>query len=324
MAESTLTANLTTIRRWLARFLGWDRTFANWSATQVLDGADFIDAGLRLFYNAGPVVPGKRAWVWSFLRPVTTFATVAQYNTGTIAIASGVVTGTGTTFPTDSADRDLIVSGNTYSVASRGGATSLTLDDLTVTVAAGTSYALAKPIYDLPADFGGFDGPLTWRPSQSCIDGELRITDEVQLRIYRQRYDITGRPQWAALRPKPLDPTVGQRSQLAVLPIPDAVYNFEYRYKVLADALTATNVYHYGGATHSQTIIYAVLAVADQQLHDGSKGMLAEFLRLLQASIDLDQQAFSPDNLGYNGENSELPYRADEPLTTHLQSTWPA
>lgn len=68
------------------------------------------------------------------------------YSTGTIAIDDGIVTGSGTDFPTYAAEGKLTVGGVTYTVDSRGSGTALTLDNLLVDVTAGTSYSLDFPV----------------------------------------------------------------------------------------------------------------------------------------------------------------------------------
>lgn len=75
-----------------------------------------------------------------------------RYQTGTITIADGVVTGDGTTFPDwagrqavlRTVDSDGLVSAAYYHVASRGGDTALTLDDTSVNVASPTAYILEQ------------------------------------------------------------------------------------------------------------------------------------------------------------------------------------
>lgn len=70
-----------------------------------------------------------------------------DYETGTVAIAAGVVTLSGGTFPANAAAGVLTVDGNTYSIASRDGNTQVTLDDTTVTVSAGAAYTLTSNPY---------------------------------------------------------------------------------------------------------------------------------------------------------------------------------
>jgi hypothetical protein len=74
--------------------------------------------------------------------------TLSNYTTGTIAIASGVVTLTGGAFPNYGGNPvyplRLYVGSTIYSVASYDSATQLTLTNLTVNASAGTSYKFAS------------------------------------------------------------------------------------------------------------------------------------------------------------------------------------
>ena len=67
-----------------------------------------------------------------------------EYTTGSITVTAGVVTGSGTTFPTYSAGRTIEFGGASYIVASRDSATQLTLVDLDATAGGGTLYRISK------------------------------------------------------------------------------------------------------------------------------------------------------------------------------------
>jgi hypothetical protein len=57
-------------------------------------------------------------------------------------VVDGVVTLAGGTWPSDAADKILVVNGSNYAVATRDSGTQITLEDTTLDVAAGNSYAL--------------------------------------------------------------------------------------------------------------------------------------------------------------------------------------
>jgi hypothetical protein len=289
MAESTLSIDYAIIHREVGRFLGMPRT--SWSSGDLADLDDLINAGLRRFYAA---------YRWTFLRPIITLTTNASYTTGTVAIASGVVTLTAGTFPTWAAQGDLIVSGVTYSVNTRDSGTQITLDDLTVAVSSGASYTLGRPAYTLSDDFGGLDGPLTYQPGVSAIYGPIEIVPDHQIRSRRQRSDYTGRPRVASLRPITFDPTVGQRWEIHFDPIPDGAYVLTYRYKAIPNTLTTTNKYPLGGVDHNETILESCLAKAELRLDDNQSNHETSYQQCLADSIQLDRQQHSPDWLGQN------------------------
>lgn len=84
MAESTLSIDYDTLRQEVGYFCGVGRVIANWSSVNadLIDG--IVQAGLRQFYYPPPLPEdvARSAGVakgheWTFLRPVTTLATVA-------------------------------------------------------------------------------------------------------------------------------------------------------------------------------------------------------------------------------------------------------
>lgn len=264
-----------------------------------------VQRGVRRFYTP-PRVDGRRAHEWSFLRPATTITTTASYDTGTIAIASGVVTLTSGTFPAAAASGELTVDGVTYTVNTRDSNTQITLDDTSVTVSSGTSYVLGFPQLDLPSDFAMFEGPITYRPGDSGLYGPIEMISEHTIRSRRQTSDYYARPQVCAYRPKSLDPTAGTSYEILFWPTPDDAYVLDYRYKVNPGLLTTTNLYPYGGDPHAHTWVEAVLAEAEA--HAEKQGVhAARFLECLQSSVDHDQRVNSPDFLGYNGDRSDVP-----------------
>ena len=309
MAEPTLTLTYAALRRWIGRELGWDRTPGNWTTNQGLDAPDIIDAGLRLAYSPPRHNPNKPAHKWSFLREVTigtgNLSTAASYSTGTVTIVAGVVTLASGTFPSWAAQGTLIADGNSYDVSTRDGDTQVTLYDTTAAEAAGTSYVLARHSYVLPDSFGGFDGGITVRPGTSACD--MKQTDEEHIRLMRQSYDVTGIPEWFAVRPKSsFDATTGQRWQLTLFPMAGAVYEYTYRFYVLPNTLDATNLYHRGGMPFSNLVVAACRYQAQSMLGPADKAQMRfqEFLTALQAAADYDVR-FAPQTLGYNGDRSD-------------------
>lgn len=321
MAESTLSVEYTSLRRQIGHLLGLKPDPANWLARQTTLVDDLIDRGYRMFLYPSPQLTGGKAHTWSFLRPIKPLTTVAPYDTGTVEIVDGVVTLTGGTFPSWGASGELIVGSDLYYVASLdGGLTELTLTDTTVDAEAGTSFKLVRSSYDLPDEFGGIDGPLTFRPGRAELYAPVEIINERQIDIRRQRKSPqTGRPTCAAIRPKVLDQTVGQRYTVTLDPPPDDLYEFRYRMTANPPKLDATSKYPMGGLPHAETILQACLAAAEQHL-DGQRGThYGYFVEALNASITHDKQATTPETLGYNGDPSNRHSLYD----TALSEMWP-
>lgn len=283
MAESTLSIRYEDLVADLERYYG----IAASTETALLDRR--LRDGLRRFYSAHD---------WKFLRPRATLSTVAPYSTGTVAATAGVVTLTGGTFPSWAASGALMVNNISYTVSTRDNDTQITLEDTSVSITSGTSYELAQLYYNLPDSFSGeFLGPLTYHPGLNEGYTQIQILDERVLRNYRQGVDATAAPCAAAILPKTFDPTVGERWQITFWPLPDAVYQFTYRYRVHPDKLTSTNKYPWGGMWHGEAIRLAVLATAELDRNDADGPYARAFQIELARSIARDND-MSPDFLG--------------------------
>lgn len=314
MAESSLSLTTVEFRKAIARYLGLgvNVTFSGLTATEQADVNSMLNMALRQFY--WPHTLGtKYGHRWSFLMPTTTITTSAPYETGTVTIVAGVVTLDSGTFPSWAADGELILDGITYTVNTRDGNTQVTLDDLTVAASAGSEYQLVRPFYTMPDDFGGLLSALTWRPGETSWT-TLEQSHELALRERRQYTDLVDAPQRFALRPKTFDATVGQRFELLFEPVPDDAYIFTYTYRVRPNQLSDSNLYPYGGAEHSETILASCLAVAEKVRMDAPGPMMQEFLTKLQASIAFDQEVTTPHFLGIDTDRSEeTPWPSDTP-----------
>ncbi len=290
----------------VGQFLGWTRDSANWAVqnrTAIIQS--YVDAGYRKWITAHN---------WSFLKPTITLQTAAPYATGTVTIVAGVVTLAGGTWPTWAAAGELNIAGITYTITSRDSGTQLTLDDLTVAVAAGATYQLVQPYIDLPADFGGLLGPITFQPGANNLYQPLIVVGEYEIRRRRQPTDRFGRPEYAATRIKTTGSTIGQRtvagstgqrSQLCLWPIPDALYPLTFRMRIEINALNTTNVYPVGGPSHSETIKEACLAAAELGLNNTIGVHEATYQRLLAESVTHDSGLMTPEHLGIDRDRSE-------------------
>lgn len=286
---------------WLQREIGVavgiGANYKQWDRTEYEKVDSVIQRGIRRFYQ--PALTGQqfqRGHRWSFLYPKTTLTTSAAYSTGTVEVVAGVATITGGTWPSWAADGDLTVSGVAYEASSVAGA-DLTLKDTTVAVAAGTSYTLSRPRYTLPSDYGGIDGPMTYR-SGTGLGTSITVTSEQAVRERRQPFQVTGYPQRAAVYPATPDADDGTRWEVTFYPSPDIQYIFEYRYRVVMSDLVEGD-YPLGGIENAETVLASCLAVANPPAYE------ERFLSMLAASINADQSNNSPDNLGQNLDRSD-------------------
>lgn len=166
--------------------------------------------------------------------------------------------------------------------------------------------AAADGNYDMPDDFGGLDGDMCYDTAESRL-GPIEIIGEHQIRKMREAGGgaTSGTPQYGAIRPKGGVGAAGQKQELILWPLPDAIYTLHYRYKVLADAVTSGAPYPYGGMAHAETILASCLAVAESRIEDEKGTKWQDFMERLAASIEHDQKAMPPEKLGYNGDTSD-------------------
>jgi len=277
----------------------------SWSAEDESRMDSIIRSALTQVYY--PVSASKTGAVhqWSWMRPVATLVTSAPYATGTVEIVDGVATLASGTWPDWSVDGELRLGGSMVAVRSRDSDTELTLMDA-VNRDAGTTFSLHRWRYELPSDFAGMDGEtFTYPSSHSCCDAPIRVLPDLAWRGVRQRLSCSGKPRWAAIRPKAFDAAVGQRWFVVFEPSPDGEYRLEYRYRVHPSMLSAAQPYPMGGADVGELILLACLAVGEQRYRGGPGPHTAMFQARIAAAIDNDAQMFSPDSVGYNGDRSE-------------------
>jgi len=312
MAESSLSIKYADLQREIGMEVGYDRDSDNWTTQQTADVDHIIRQALRSVYRPAPIPGANLAHEWSFLRPVTTITTTAPYTTGTVTVASGVVTLVTGTWPSyvseDATQAELVVGGSTYPVASYQSATQITLLDTSVTAAAGSSYTLRRVWYLLPDDFAGINGPITYDSDFTRYQG-IEERSEADIRVARQNDNTANKPFYFAIVPKAeVESTVeGQRWRLTFHPIPDAAYILRYRYNRSPETINDSNPYPLGGEVLGEVILSACLWEANKRLDDGNKPTLKqEFVERLVAAVHHDRRQFTPDSLGTNSDPSTL------------------
>jgi len=288
-----LSVEYTDIQKGVGLMLGWGRDPDNWTTIQDSDFALVLASGLRKFYGV---------YDWSFLKPRYTVTTSAPHSTGTIAVASGTVTGSGTpNFPTASADYWLVVSGKRYEVTAYTDSTHLTIADTSLSVGAGSSYSLTRYKYTLPSGFGGFIGPLTYAPNQSDYYRPVEMVDDYTIRALYMTNVLDNATEIvkASVIPKSFTATLGQQWELHTWPASSSAMDLTGNYRVVPNDLDAVNKYPLGGAQHGNTILYSVLSEAETRLWDNtSVSYGSRFQECLQMSIAYDQRQGAPETLG--------------------------
>jgi len=268
------------------------------SSDQQSDIGDCLNDGLRRLYAAHN---------WSFLRPLADVVTTAPYATGTVTIASGVVTLTGGTFPSWAASGVLKVSNRYYSVASRGSNTQITLDDTTVTVASAASFQLARPEIALDATFDSVsnDSDLTYYPSAESWYPPVKWRHDATIRHLEGTNPEFDRPVFYSVRTVTFDPTIGSRKVLALYPAPDKVYTLRVPMILRPVLLDAVNLYPIGGEVLAQVMLEACLAAAEHSFEEREHVHEKRYMELIGLAIREDQERSSPTSLGSDNPRSE-------------------
>jgi hypothetical protein len=281
----------------VASFMDIDPNSHTWGHETEQKVDAIVQRGLQQFYHSPlPDVHHR----WSFLRPDTSISTVASQSSSTVTIVDGVVTIASGTFPTWSASGELDITGVSYTVASYDSTTQITLDDTTLDASAGTTYELSQAAYDLPSDFGGMSGDMTYQPGGANLWPAINIVSGEEVRKLRQNWTTSTRPIVAGISPKTLDTSAGTQWEIIFYPSPDGVYKLTYRYRK-NPAVLATTQYAAGGIEHAETILASCLEIAS-----GSRADLRTlFLQKLKSSVDLDRMEMAPANLGYNSDRSD-------------------
>lgn len=164
--------------------------------------------------------------------------------------------------------------------------------------------------FDLPDDFGGFDGRLQVEPIDTEIGLEVALVPIGKVRKLRSELSTaTGHPMYACPDPKKgTTGTRGQRFTLEVYPTANQDYNLLCSYHVHPDALDGSRPYAYGGVVHSETIKASIKAIAERELDNIKEGPeYGFFMQRLATSISQDRK-LKPMELGFNGDQSNRLY----------------
>jgi len=304
----------------LVNLAGWEAYGLRPTASDVItdgvantyQGSDIlreIGVGLACVYNAHR---------WSFLRPRVTLTTYASYGTGTIKVtAGGVVTGTGTVFPSYSASAGgmLSIPGvGSFAVGTYSSETSLALTAYTggeITVA--TAYTLGFNTYPMPAGVDNLEGRLTYAEGIGWHLAGLRRVDETQIRQWLVYNTTPARPEAYALVTTTFDPTVGSTRSIRLYPIPDGSYVLTAIGTLRPPMIDETNQYPLGAEVLSACIVESVLAAVERDLQHKDAGNPEAvhnraFVPLLAMAIQRDKEYSTPETLGVDHGDDDSGY----------------
>jgi hypothetical protein len=260
---------------------------------------DCINDGLKRVYAAHE---------WSFFRPLANVATTAPYATGTITIASGVVTLTGGTFPSWAADGILMVDNKYCAVLSRGSGSQLTLNNTSISIATASNYQLARPEIPMDASFDSVakgSSDLTFYPDPDQWYPSVRQQPDLTIRKLEAGNPKFDRPVFYSERTVTFDPTVGSRKSLAFYPTPDAAYVMRVQMILRQVDLSDANPFPVGGEMLSQVILEACLASAEHNYEEREHVHEKRYLEMIALAIRNDQERSCPTSLGPDSPRGE-------------------
>lgn len=159
--------------------------------------------------------------------------------------------------------------------------------------------------YDLPAGYICMEGPLTFAPDEGDFWPHIEIVPEYRVRQKLAQDSSSGRPRFAAIRVKPIDPAGGTFYEVLCWPPADGEYEISYRYQVNPAGMPADATLPYGGQQHAQTLIEACLAAAEEQMGQVNGPHAMKYLECLRASVSSDRKTSAPEMLGPNRDNSD-------------------
>lgn len=284
---------------------GWT-AYADLASAQQTRVKSIINSGYNWFIRP-PILPNERKHhEWGFLRPIHTLTAWPSVE----STLDGVPTGEGpytvkvddAMFYDNMADsgETLTIGDNEYTIEGVTSTTECTVTENATSELDGEDCSVtADGDYRLPADYSGIVGPLTHAANSGY--SPVKIVGETAIRRTRRYNSGTGIPTIAAIRALAIDQTALQAFDLLVYPVPNAAYELTYRYHIRLSEITDTNKRLPGAADHSEIILQACLAAAEQRMFDQRGDEYANFLQMLPAAISFDRNAHSAEEFGTPG-----------------------
>ncbi len=113
--------------------------------------------------------------------------------------------------------------------------------------------------YDLTDDFGSMTGQMQFDEDQTQYRNIVHVSEGRMMELMQYSEDAS-QPQFYTTRFKSGDGSTGQRHELLLWPVPDAIYTLTYRYDAYAGKLIQdTFPYPLGGMKYAECIIECFL-----------------------------------------------------------------
>lgn len=287
---------------WVAQQVGIKRELganpALWTFSELEEIRTAIQRGvievLKPASTGNPRHKGHR-WSWlSSLQPLTTSEPQSS-TSATVTVTAGVaVLGTGT-WPSWAADGTLILDGVLYDVATRDSSTQVTLIDTSLTDTF-TGYTLSRYRYALGSTFSALShNEITFQPGVGYEP--IRVVDPDRIRTAYQQSGTNSSYPWLASVRTRTPATTGTVRELILFPLPNAVYQLEYKTK-RTPLEYSDGDYLPGGTDHANLFVCAALAQLEPSY-------MPQFLSELGSSIEQDQLDNQSFNLGLNTDRSD-------------------
>lgn len=181
------------------------------------------------------------AYPWDDMRAEQRIATVAPYTTGTatFTLDSATVTGSGTTWTAAMVGRKIALTqgGTYYRITAFASTTSITIADTYAgATASGSAYTIYQDEYDLAATTHSIEDAVP------LIDGALPLAQKSQREM--DGADPLGRTTGRPVAYGPCASVTVGTPRVRLMPVPDAVYRFSFRYlKTWTDLSGETDMY---------------------------------------------------------------------------------
>lgn len=288
----------------IAPIAGLYRDPSQWDASDLADVREIIRSGLRRFFNPPPVE--GLIHQWRFLEKKFNASYVAPYTTGTLAVAAGVATLSGGTFPTWAADGVIRVNGRTLFVTTRTDGNNCVVNNDGLTVTAGTTYTLTRYRYPLPADFAEFIGGVAY--IHPTYDRMLRGVMDTEITLRYAANFQTGQTRMYAVLPGSGDDVTPWNVMFWPTFDPDASVMSTYRANPTdnldaSDIRTGSTTVVQIDAVHAETLLAAIQSACEEYYQQAAGIHNARYLTLLAASVAHDRQ--SQGVVDFSGGNDQ-------------------